>query len=189
MPVASVSAMRCRTGDLRATFRTRRLFARRVPLAWTRQTVGRSTRAKATRVLGRFARALLVALRAPVSPARLVVRSGVPLDSSLRPRSPLDAAPRRATPSKRSRCLLPRWNPYASGGLLLRARLDRTSVTPPPKRHCSGARALFSPLLQRLPLTRKAPEPTRPSRPWEPKPPVIWQVVAPTTTSTTEFHP
>jgi len=95
------------------------------------------------RVLGRFARALLVVPRAPVSPARLVVRSGVPRVSSLRPRSPLDAAPRRATPAKGSRCLLPRRNPYASGGLLLRARLDRSPVTPPPKRYCSGTLAPF----------------------------------------------
>jgi len=40
--------VRCRTGDLRATIRTRRLFARRVPLAWTGRTVGRGTRAKAS---------------------------------------------------------------------------------------------------------------------------------------------
>lgn len=124
-----------------------------------------------TRGLGRFARALLVALRAPGSPTRLVVRSGEPLASSLRPRSLSDAAPRRATPLKRPRCFLSRWNPYVTGGLLLRARLGRSTVTPPPKRHCSGALAPFSPLLQRLPLTRKAPEPARPSEPWEPKPP------------------
>jgi hypothetical protein len=116
------------------------------------------------RVLGRFARALLVTPRAPVSPARLVARSGVPRSSSLRPRSPSDAPPRRVAPSKGPRCFLPRWNPYASGGLLLRARLDRSSVTPPPKRHCSGALALFSPLLRRLSLTGKAPEPARPVR-------------------------
>jgi len=95
------------------------------------------------RVLGRFARALLVAPRAPVSPARRAVRSGVPRSASLRPRSPLDAAPRRATPAKGSGCLLPRRNPYASGGLLLRARLDRSPVTPPPKRYCSGTLAPF----------------------------------------------
>jgi hypothetical protein len=92
-------------------------------------------------------------------------------DSSRRPRPPSDASPRRETPSKRSGCLLPRWNPYASGGLLLRARLDRGPVTPPPQRHCSGARAPFSPFPQRLPLTRKALEPARPTEPWEPKPP------------------
>jgi len=180
-------AMRCRTADLRATFHTRRLFARRVPLAWTGWTVGRSARAKATGAfLDEFARALLVAPRAPVSPARLVARSGVPRSSSLRPRSPSDAAPRRVAPSKEPRCFLPRWNPYATRGLLLRARLDRSPVTPPPKGHCSGAHALFSPLLQRLPLTRKAPESTRPSGPWEPKPPLVWPVEAPNTASTTE---
>jgi hypothetical protein len=106
-----------------------------------------------------------------MSPARLVVRSGVPLVSSLRPRPLLDAAPRRVTPLKRPRCFLPRWNPYATGGLLLRARLNRSTVTPPPRRHCSGTLAPFSPALQRLPLTGKAPEPARPSEPWEPKPP------------------
>ena len=146
--------------------------ARRVPLAWTGQIEGRSARGKASRaLLDDVARALLVAPRAPGSPVRLVMRSGGPRHSSHRPRLLFDASPRRATPSKEPGCLLPRRNPYASGGLLLRARLDRSPVTPPPKGHCSGAHALFSPLLQRLPLTGKAPEATRPSEPWEPKPP------------------
>jgi hypothetical protein len=47
MPVASVSTVRCRIGDQRATTRTRRLDARRVPLAWTGQVVGRNARVKA----------------------------------------------------------------------------------------------------------------------------------------------
>jgi hypothetical protein len=42
-----------------------------------------------------------------------------------------------------SRRLPPRRNSYANGGLLLRARLNRGSVTPPPQRHCSGARTPF----------------------------------------------
>jgi len=52
--------------------------------------------------------ALLVALRAPGSPARLAMKSGEPRRSSLRPRPIFDVAPRRATPSKGSGCLLPR---------------------------------------------------------------------------------
>jgi hypothetical protein len=119
-------------------------FHRCVPLAWTRQIVGRSARAKASRALfDDVARALLVALRAPGSPVRLASRFGEPRGASPRPRSHSDAAPRRATPSKGSGCLLPRRNPYASGGWLLRARLDRGPVTPPPWRHCSGARTPF----------------------------------------------
>jgi hypothetical protein len=117
---------------------------RRVPLAWTGQIAGRGARVKASRaLLDDVARALLVTLRAPGSPVRFASRFGVPRRSSPRPRSPSDAAPRRATPSKGPGCLLPHRNPYASGGWLLRARLDRGSVTPPPWRHCSGARAPF----------------------------------------------
>jgi hypothetical protein len=162
-------------------------FHRCVPLAWTRQIVGRSARAKASSALfDDVARALLVALRAPGSPVRLASRFGEPRSASPRPRSHSDAAPRRATPSKGSGCLLPRRNPYASGGWLLRARLDRGPVTPPPWRHCSGARTPFSPLQRRLLLTRKAPEPARPTEPWEPKPPLVRPVAAPDTASTTE---
>jgi len=107
---------------------------------------GRSVREKVkTRALDEVARALLVTLRAPGSPVRLTPWSGRPRGASHRPRPFLDAAPRRAAPSRGSRCLLPRRNPYASGGLLLRARLDRASVTRPPKRRCSGGRAPFSP--------------------------------------------
>jgi hypothetical protein len=171
MPVALISTVRCRTGNLRATVRSRRLSHVAFHLRGRDRLWAEAPEQRQTRGLGRFARALLVALRAPGSPARLVVRSGVPLASSLRPRSLSDASPRRATPLKRPRCFLPRWNPYVTGGLLLRARLGRSTVTPPPKRHCSGALAPFSPLLQCLPLTRKAPEAARPSRPWEPKPP------------------
>jgi hypothetical protein len=138
--------------------------ARRVPLAWTGQMEGRSVRGKASRaLLDDVARALLVAPRAPGSPVRLVMRSGGPRHSSPRPRFPFDASPRRATPSKEPGCLLPRRNPYASGGWLLRARLDRGLVTPPPERHCSETRAPLLPALQRLLLTRKALEPARPT--------------------------
>jgi len=55
--------------------------AHRVPLAWTRLVAGRSTRVKASRaLLDDVARALLVALRAPVSPARCALRFGDPRD-------------------------------------------------------------------------------------------------------------
>jgi len=121
--------------------------ARRVPLAWTGQIEGRSVRVKANRaLLDDVARALLVAPRAPGSPARLVMRPGGPRHSSDRPRLLFDASPRRATPSKEPGCLLPHRNPYASGGWLLRARLDRGLVTPPPERHCSETARLCYPL-------------------------------------------
>jgi hypothetical protein len=113
---------------------------------------GRSAREKAeTRALDDVARALLVTLRAPGSPVRLALGSGEPGGSSRRPRPFLDATPRRAAPSRGSRCLLPRRNPYASGGLLLRARLDRASVTRPPWRRCSGERAPLLPARSALP--------------------------------------
>jgi len=107
---------------------------------------GRSAREKArTRALDEIVRALLVTLRAPESPIRLVLRSGKPGDSSHRPRPFLDAASRKAAPSRESGCLLPRRHPYASGGLLLRARLDRAPVTRPPWRRCSGGHAPLLP--------------------------------------------
>jgi hypothetical protein len=107
---------------------------------------GRSAREKVdARALDEVARALLVTLRAPGSPVRPTPWSGEPGGLPHRPRSFLDAASRKATPSRGSRCLLPRRNPYASGGLLLRARLDRASVTQPPWRLCSGGRAPLLP--------------------------------------------
>jgi len=113
---------------------------------------GRSAREKAeTRALDDVARALLVTLRAPGSPVRLALGSGEPGGSSHRPRPFLDATPRRAAPSRGSRCLLPRRNPYATGGLLLRARPDRASVTWPPWRPCSGERAPLVPLRSAVP--------------------------------------
>jgi len=161
--------------------------ARRVPLAWTGQIEGRSVRAKASRaLLDDVARALLVAPRAPGSPVRLVMRSGGPRHSSPRPRFPFDASPRRATPSKEPGCLLPRRNPYASGGWLLRARLDRGLVTPPPERHCSETRAPLLPALQRLLLTRKALEPARPTVSRGAEASLERPVAAPVTASTTE---
>jgi hypothetical protein len=147
MPVASASPVCCHTGGLRAAIRSRRLSLRRVPLARTRRIAGRGARAKAwfARSCDDVARALLVTPRAPGSPARFAPWSGEPRGSSLRPRPPSDAAPRRATPSKEPGCLPPRRNPYASEGLLPRARLDRGPVTPPPWRHCSGdSRAFFT---------------------------------------------
>jgi hypothetical protein len=118
---------------------------------------GRGAREKVfARALDEVARALLVTPRAPGSPARFVPGSGKPGDSSHRPRPFLDAASRKATPSRGSRCLLPRRNPYASGGLLLRARLDRAPVTRPPWRLCSGGRTPFVARSRRPPLTRTA---------------------------------
>jgi len=161
--------------------------ARRVPLAWTGQIEGRSVRVKANRaLLDDVARALLVAPRAPGSPARLVMRPGGPRHSSDRPRLLFDASPRRATPSKEPGCLLPHRNPYASGGWLLRARLDRGLVTPPPERHCSETRAPLLPALQRLLLTRKALEPARPTVSRGTEVSLERPTAAPVTASTTE---
>jgi len=125
--------------DLHAT-----ACARRVPLAWTRQVMGRSARVKASRaLLDEIARALLVAPRAPVSPARFVSRSGEPGDSPLRPRPLSDAAPRRATPSERIE--VPSAAPEP-----LRERRMAPPCAPGPRprhaaswRHCSGARTPF----------------------------------------------
>jgi hypothetical protein len=161
--------------------------ARRVPLAWTGQIEGRSVRVKASRaLLDDVARALLVALRAPGSPVRLAMRPGGPRRSSRRPRLLFDASPRRATPSKEPGCLLPHRNPYASGGWLLRARLDRGLVTPPPERHCSETRAPLLPALQRLLLTRKALEPARPTVSRGTEVSLERPAAAPVTASTTE---
>jgi len=145
MPIALASAMRCRIGgpashNLHAT-------ARRTPRSTCvdRANRGPKRSSKGERAfLNDIARALLVALRAPGSPARFVTKSGTLHGSSFRPRSTSDVAPRRAPPSGESRCLLPRRNPYATGGLLPRARPNRRPVTPPPQRHCSGA---YAPLL------------------------------------------
>jgi len=71
-------------------------------------------------------------LRAPGSPACLAPRPGGPRRSTCRPRPPSDGASRKEPPSRRSGCFLPQRNPYTSGGLLLRARLDRVPFTPPP---------------------------------------------------------
>jgi len=101
----------------------------------------------------------------PVSPVRFVMEPGGHLHFPHQPRPLFDATPRRVTPSKRSGCLLPRRNPYVSGGWLLRARLDRGSVTPPHGRYCLGTRTPFRPFLQRLSLTWKALESARPTEP------------------------
>lgn len=59
--VASVSPVRCHTGDLRAAIRSRRLSLRRAPLARTRRITGRGVREKAG------SRALLTMSRVPFS--------------------------------------------------------------------------------------------------------------------------
>jgi len=123
--------MRCRTVGLRAATHTRRLSHVAFRL---RGEVGHGSEHSSEgepRALDDVARALLVVYRAPGSPVRFFVGSGWPGASSPRPRSSLDASPRRAAPSKGSRCLWLRRNPYASRGLLPGARLDRGPVTPP----------------------------------------------------------
>jgi len=91
------------------------------------------------RALFTIARALLAEPRAPGSPARLATWPGRPDGSSYRPRLFLNATSRKVAPSRESRCLPSRENPYAKQGLLPVARLDRCSVTRPLWRRCSGA--------------------------------------------------
>jgi hypothetical protein len=156
MPVASASPVHCHTGGLRATIRSRRFSLRRAPQLWA--LIGpavdeanrgpRRSSKDGARSCDEIACALLVTPRAPGSPTRFAARSGGPRGSSLRPRPSSDAVPRRTTPSKGPGCLPTRRNPYATAGLLPRARPDRGPVTPPPWRHCSGAHAPFLPLLR-----------------------------------------
>lgn len=153
-------AMRRRIEDLRATNCTRRLAhvafpehrtcsgrsRRRAPLrGWSRSRAEAPER-RHRRAVGRR-RACPPRWRPehPASPARLVAKPGVLRAVTHRPRPTADDASRKATPLERSGCLRPRRNPYASGELSLRARPNRSSVTPPPQRHCSRARAPFLP--------------------------------------------
>jgi hypothetical protein len=157
MPVALALPPRCRVGDRRAAHCTPRLSHGAFHLRGRGSLRGpKRSREDEARALDDVARVLLVTLRAPGSPARFPPGSGKPGDGSGRPRPFLDATSRKVAPSRGSRCLLPRRNPYASGGLLLRARLDRASVTWPPWRLCSGGRAPFFSPSRRPPLTRTA---------------------------------
>jgi hypothetical protein len=111
---------------------------RRIPLAWTRQITGRGTREKANRaLLDDIARALLVASRAPGSPARADVRLGTPRACAHQPRSTSDTAPRREIPSEGSRCLLSATKP-------LRERGIAPPCAPGPRpRHAASVEALL----------------------------------------------
>jgi hypothetical protein len=144
MPVALASAVRCRTGSLRAAICTRRLAPSRSTCV-DEAGHGPEHSSKGYARSWKIARALLVGPRAPGSPARLTPRPGRPGDSAHRPRLFLDDTSRKVTPSRESRCLLSRQNPYASEGLLPRARPDRCPVTRPPWRRCSGADMPFLP--------------------------------------------
>jgi len=136
----------CRTKDLRTASHTRRLTHVAFQLRGRGSSRAETLERRRFRaLLTSIARALLVELRAPGSPGRFAEGSGRPFGSSPQPRLSSDATPRRAAPSKEPRCFPPHRNPYASEGLLSRARLDRVPVTPPPWRHCSGERAPFLP--------------------------------------------
>jgi hypothetical protein len=168
--------------DLHAT-----ACARRVPLAWTEQVAGRSAREKALARCWTTSRVpSSLAPRAPVSPARRVAEPGLLRVVMRRPRPTADAASRKAIPLGGSGCLLPRRNPYASARLSLRARPDQGPVTPPPQRHCSGARAPLLPPSRRLPLTKQAPGAGSTRRTSGTEAPLVRRVAAPVTASTTD---
>jgi len=145
MPVALARAMRCRTVGLAS--RVLRAPAFRTSRSACAEEAGHGPGHSSEgepRALDDVARALLVASRAPGSPVRFFAGSGRPGVPSHRPRTSLDAFPRRTAPSKSSRCLWKRRNPYATRGLLPGARPDRGPFTLPPWRLCSGAARLFN---------------------------------------------
>jgi len=154
-----------------------------------RQAMGRDAREKARRDSRTiFARALLVASRAPGSPARLFARSGVPAYDSLRPRSLRERHLAKGN-AARNRIEVPSagMEPLRDRAVLpARARRDRGPVTPPPWRHCSGVRAPFVSARYRLPLTRKAMAAARLVERRKPKPLRNRRAAAPATASTTE---
>jgi len=144
-------AARYRDRSLRTAHCTLRLSHGAFHLRGRVSCTGRSARAKTVaRALDEVARALLVTLRTPGSPIRRALRPGKPGGSSHRPRSFLDTTSRKVAPSRRSGCLLPRRNPYTSGELLLRARLDPAPVTRPPWRLCPGGRPPLLPVRSAL---------------------------------------
>jgi len=87
-------------------------FHRHAPLAWKTDHGSKRSR-QGARALDEIVRPLLVAPRAPGSPARLASRPGRPSGSSDGPRLFLDTASRKAAPSRESRCLPSRRNPCA----------------------------------------------------------------------------
>jgi len=125
------------------------------------------------RFANEFARALLVAFRAPGSPERTGVRSGDPPVAAPAKIREADGASRKATALLDRGAFRRDGTPYATGSVTMsptRARRDRGPITPPPWRHCSGARAPFHPHRHRLPLTRKAMVAARFDKRREPKP-------------------
>jgi hypothetical protein len=114
---------------------------RRVPLAWTSRTAGRSAGVKAVARSSNDSRGpSSLTPRAPESPARFFAKSGELRASSLRPRPTSEASSRKETSLGGSGCLLPRRNPYASAGAnpYVRARTGAPSRRLV-ERHCSGA--------------------------------------------------
>jgi len=84
----------------------------------------------------------------------MICRVWIPSADEFDGRGPASVfAPRRAAPSTEPRRLPPCRNPYATGGSLPRARLDRLPFTPPPWRHCSGTSPPLLPRYRCLPLT------------------------------------
>jgi hypothetical protein len=147
MPVASAAALRRRIAGPASHGLHATAFARRVPLAWTWQTAGRSARAKAyARGSGescacppRDASGTRVAGRQRASGPWRSRRSCAPAE--IHPRT----APRERRRRRRDRGAFCRDETLTREGWFLRARLDRGPVTPPPQRHCSRARAPFGP--------------------------------------------
>jgi hypothetical protein len=88
-------------------------FHRLGPLAWRTRSRAEALEPRRTRSSTRACVPLLVAPRAPGSPARLTSRPGRPEGSSDRPRSFLNTPSRKDAPSRESRCLPSQRSPCA----------------------------------------------------------------------------
>jgi len=154
-----------------------------------KQLTGRDVREKTRRDSRTiFARALLVASRAPGSPARLFAGLESPRTASLRPRSLRERCLAKGSAAGiGSRCLLPGRNPYATEQFDLHVR---AGIAAPSRRLRGGIARGFARLCvrnrYRLPLTREAMAAARPAGRREPKPLRNRRVAAPATASTTE---
>ena len=188
MPVAL--ATRCvaasRTSEPRSA---RDGLRRRVPLAWTSRTAGRSAGVKASRAFfERFARALLFdasGTRVTGSNLREVWRTSrffAPAETHLGNRlAKGDLFGRVRMPSSATEPLRERRSEP------LRARQNRCPVTPPRGEALLGSTvAPLLPLPHRLPLTRKAIEAARPDDPRGNESSTVRRVAAPVTASTIE---
>jgi len=125
MPVALVRGASPHRGPV-SHFLLTSAYARRVPLAWTRQEASRDRSRKVRRAFFRRYRAFPSRDVSDTRVAGATSDEAWTVSSHVTPaKTLLGCAPRRATPLKESGCLLPKENPYASGRWLLRARPNR----------------------------------------------------------------